>query len=385
MAQVKTKEAPQQAAQPETSEQSKGSVALAAQPRLPYIKGVQERYGIDPSGWRVLCESVWPAAKDPSSIILALGYCKARRLDPFKRVIHIVPIWDNDKRRYVETVWPGVAELRTTAHRTGEYAGCDATEFGPMIEKTFEDEVGKEGSKRMMKVAVRFPEWAQVTVYRNVRGKRIAFPGPRAIWLETYGQRGKSEIPNDMWIKRSSGQLEKCAEVAALRKAFPEELGNEITVEELRETESLKDVPPRPTKAEVERELRETEGLRQEAARAAETAQEGRTASEATQVAQEPEEATQASAEADVQHDPETGEVAGDDGYAVLGVDDRIVWAGGDPAEFTKQLCLWLKRAASVDAMLQIYSKNAADIKRLTDDQKQVISDATRDVIGEKK
>ena len=36
-----------------------------------------------------------------------------------------------------------------------------------------------------------------------------------------------------MWTKRKRGQLSKCAEAGALRKAFPEEVGNEYTVEEM--------------------------------------------------------------------------------------------------------------------------------------------------------
>ena len=36
-----------------------------------------------------------------------------------------------------------------------------------------------------------------------------------------------------MWKQRPYGQLEKCAEAAALRKAFPEELGNEYAAEEM--------------------------------------------------------------------------------------------------------------------------------------------------------
>jgi len=36
-----------------------------------------------------------------------------------------------------------------------------------------------------------------------------------------------------MWAKRPRGQLEKCAEAAALRRAFPEEIGNEYAAEEV--------------------------------------------------------------------------------------------------------------------------------------------------------
>ena len=36
-----------------------------------------------------------------------------------------------------------------------------------------------------------------------------------------------------MWANRPVGQLEKCAEAGALRRAFPEEIGNALTAEEM--------------------------------------------------------------------------------------------------------------------------------------------------------
>ena len=36
-----------------------------------------------------------------------------------------------------------------------------------------------------------------------------------------------------MWANRPVGQLEKCAEAGALRRAFPEEIGNDLTAEEM--------------------------------------------------------------------------------------------------------------------------------------------------------
>lgn len=211
----------------------KPTTAVAARPqanlpvirseRLPYHPAIQERFGIGRAEWRALVEAVYPLAQSIDSVILALSYCKARRLDPFKRVIHIVPIWDSKQGRMVDTIWPGIGELRTTAMRTKEYAGRDRTEFGPDITK----QVGKE--------TVTFPEWAQDTVYRMIDGVRVAFAGPQVYWLETYAERGgkdRDKTPNTMWLKRPRGQLAKCSEAAALRAAFPEEIGNEYIAEE---------------------------------------------------------------------------------------------------------------------------------------------------------
>ena len=200
-----------------------------APPRLPYHPGIKERFGVDQTEWRALVESTFPSAKTVGAVILALSYCKARNLDPFKKMVHIVPIWDKERGCYVETVWPGIAEYRVTAMRTALYAGHDPVEHGPVVEKTW-DKTDKSG-KKYGDVVVTFPEWSQMTVYRMCAGQRVAFPGPQVYWLETYAAK-KDGCPNEMWSDRPIGMLDKCAEAAALRSAFPEELGDEPTSDE---------------------------------------------------------------------------------------------------------------------------------------------------------
>lgn len=216
----------------------RAEIAVFQRPRLPWHDQIEKSFGdigVTKSTWKALIDAVFPAAKSIDSVILALSYCKARKLDPFKRPVHIVPVWDSDKRGYVDTVWPGISEIRTTAVRTGNYAGCDAAVFGPDATRTFVGEVGKDKTKR--EVTLTFPEWAQVTVYRMIEGKRVAITGPRVYWEETYATIGRSELPNAMWERRKRGQLEKCAEAAALRRAFPEELGSEYSAEEMEGSE----------------------------------------------------------------------------------------------------------------------------------------------------
>jgi len=212
-----------------TAETTKQQLPAIQQTRLPYHPGIKERFGIDQTEWRALVESTFPSAQSVGSVILALAYCRARNLDPFKKTVHIVPIYDKASGGYVETVWPGIAEYRTTATRTGTYAGHDECQHGPMITKTWE-ETDKSG-KKYNDVTVAFPEWSQMTVYRIVGGERQAFPGPRVYWTETYASK-KTGCPNTMWADRPIGMIDKCAEAAALRGAFPEELGGEPTYEE---------------------------------------------------------------------------------------------------------------------------------------------------------
>jgi phage recombination protein Bet len=193
--------------------------------RLPYPEEAA-KYGYTPDVWRVLVEAIFPAAQSVHAVTLALAYCKARGLDVLKKPVHIVPIWDSKRGALVETIWPGIGELRITAARTKSYAGKDATEFGPNVTQTFTDAKGSE--------TVTFPSWARLTVYKMIEGQKCAFVGPMVYWLESYATRKHdSDVPNTMWKDRPSGQLEKCAEAASLRAAYPEEIGGDIAAEEI--------------------------------------------------------------------------------------------------------------------------------------------------------
>lgn len=210
--------------------------------RLPVAQQFVKDIGITGAEWRVLVDQIFPSAKSIQAIAMALTYCKVRKLDIFKRPVHIVPMWNSALGRMVETVWPGISELRTTAARTGEYAGIDEVVFGPEKTITFKDTIEKwvkvEGQSKKQKKPVEvektvtYPEWASVIIYRMVKGTRCAFHA-KVFWQEAYATVGGSDVPNDMWESRPFGQVDKCVEAAALRKAFPEELGNEYAAEEM--------------------------------------------------------------------------------------------------------------------------------------------------------
>lgn len=207
------------------------NVPALAPSRLPISPAIAKEFELQPTEWRVLVEQIFPAAKTVEAVMMALAYCRKRNLDIFKKPVHIVPMWSSAKRQMVETVWPGIAEIRTTAARTGQYAGIDAVEFGPMVERTFSGQTGGNNTETVTK-KVSYPEWASVVVYRITAGAKCAYHA-KVYWEETYATMGKSDVPNEMWGKRPRGQLDKCVEAAALRKAFPEELGNTYAAEEM--------------------------------------------------------------------------------------------------------------------------------------------------------
>lgn len=236
--------------------------------RLPVNQQFVKDIGVSGSQWRVLCDQIFPSAKSVQAIAMALAYCRVRNLDIYKRPVHIVPMWSSAKGEMVETVWPGISELRTTAARTGEYAGIDEVIYGPEVEHTFkgkldqwvEPEGGGKKVKKQVEVekTITYPKWASVVIYRMVKGVRCPF-NTKVFWLEAYATMGKTDIPNEMWESRPFGQLDKCVEAAALRKAFPEEIGNDYAAEEMHGKALPSDVasvdvpraeppkPPRPT------------------------------------------------------------------------------------------------------------------------------------------
>ena len=230
---------------------NKGQLVALKPPRLPYHEAVQERFGIDRAGWKALVEAIYPNAETADAIVMALSYCRARNLDPFKRPVHIVPMWSSVAGKMIETVWPGISELRTTAFRTGQYAGLSRTRVWP-ADRTdlLRAKPGAENPRaRNAAVTLQFPEWCRVTITRELNGKERRFVGPKVYWLEAYAKWADTDVPNDMWANRPVGQLEKCAEAGALRRAFPEEIGNELTAEEMegqRATDGAAQAPEKP-------------------------------------------------------------------------------------------------------------------------------------------
>lgn len=181
---------------------------------------------IDTAVWTTLQNSVFPGAKD-ESILLAVDYCKARKLDILKKPCHIVPMQvtlsgqrdnnGNDRKIWRDVIMPGIYEQRITAFRTGQMAGQDEPVFG--------NTVAFKG--------IEAPEWCRVTVYRFINGERCAFSHTE--YFSEACSTTRDGSLNSMWRKRPRGQLAKCAEAGALRKAFPDELGGVITADEVNE------------------------------------------------------------------------------------------------------------------------------------------------------
>jgi phage recombination protein Bet len=171
---------------------------------------------------RVLQNSLYPGAQI-ASVQLVLRYCQAAGLDPMQKPVHIVPMYDSKSRSMRDVIMPGVNLYRTQASRTGKFAGMSEPEYGPMLEEVLGG------------VTIRYPEWCRITVEKLLDNGTVARFTAIEYWIENYAMKGgqeKSIAPNAMWLKRPRGQIAKCAEAQALRKAFPE-VGSAPTAEEM--------------------------------------------------------------------------------------------------------------------------------------------------------
>lgn len=183
--------------------------------------------------------SLYPGASD-NSIALVIAYCQAGQLDPLTKPVHIVPMSiktgqkdgaGKDIYEMRDVIMPGIELYRVKAHRSKEYAGIDDAVFGDEVEMDL-----ATGDRDPIKyLTFHFPEWCTVRVYRKRPGDDEARGFSATVrWLETYATQSRySKFPNAMWEKRPFGQLEKCAEAMALRKAFPEFVGAQPTAEEM--------------------------------------------------------------------------------------------------------------------------------------------------------
>jgi len=87
-------------------------------------------------------------------------------------------------------------------------------------------------------VDITYPKWCKVTVKKLVNNTIVEFTA-KEYWLENYATKKDpntkkdTPTPNSMWQKRPYGQIAKCAEAQALRKAFHEIISQHPTAEEM--------------------------------------------------------------------------------------------------------------------------------------------------------
>jgi len=159
-----------------------------------------------------------------------LGLCIAQRagLDPFLGQICFI------KRKDKMVPQITVAGGHSIAARTGEYVGSD--------DAVFEGQLTFSGRP--------VPSVARVTVWRLVAGQRCPFTA--SVRWEERAPRDLSANAAFAWREMPYTMLGKCAEMAALRKAFPLDLSGFYVREELERGEDDA-APPAPAPAPPQR------------------------------------------------------------------------------------------------------------------------------------
>ena len=176
--------------------------------------------GVDTDVWSALKNILYRGAED-ESIKMVLNYCRAKKLDPMQKPVHIVPMFDKKTKCLQDTIMPGIGMYRIQASRTNQYAGLSEPEYGKTITTTLD------------KKAISYPEWCKITVKKLLQGTVVEFT-VKEYWLENYATKDRHTTdPNYMWGNRPFAQLAKCAEAQALRKAFPELIPDQPTMEEM--------------------------------------------------------------------------------------------------------------------------------------------------------
>jgi phage recombination protein Bet len=185
---------------------------------------------------------------DDAELALYVHKCTQVGVNVLDKAIIPIKFKDNKEGGFVVSFITTIDLYRSMAEDTGQYDGCDEAVFEGEIELPYQEDVWENGKivrtdDKIMKV----PEIAKVTVYR----KDMTHPTiGTARWKEYYpGQKR-----GDKWRQMPYGQLAKCAEANALRKAFPKKLNKLYTEEEMQLTmsalagvPSLKDTIQEPT------------------------------------------------------------------------------------------------------------------------------------------
>ena len=163
---------------------------------------LQEKEYYDQKKIDLIKRTICKGATD-DELQLFIQTCNKTGLDPFMRQIFSVKRWDSTEKREVMTIQTGIDGYRLIADRTGRYAPGRNPEFG----------YDKEGNLRFAKSYVKKKTsdgtWHEVSA--------IAF------WDE-YVQKTKQGEPTHFWKSKGHIMLSKCAEMLALRRAFPAEL-----------------------------------------------------------------------------------------------------------------------------------------------------------------
>lgn len=159
--------------------------------------------------------------------------CDRLRLDPFSRQIFLVQRRDQG----VTVMQPQVSidGFRLVAERSGQYAGQTPPQW-----------CGPDGVWRDLWLEDKPPSAAKCGVYRHGFSEPLTRVARYLSYVQMTRDRDSGQMrPNKMWTTMPEVMLSKCAEMLALRAAFPNELSGVYGVEEMGQSSNETDKPER--------------------------------------------------------------------------------------------------------------------------------------------
>lgn len=157
-----------------------------------------------------------------------LAYTTSKGFDPFSK-----EVWFIKTKGYVKKngqkvepkvqIMTGIDGFFRKANENPNYDGCEHN-YGPLIEVPVSAKDAPDVK------AIFAPEWVESVVHRKDR----KLPERRVAYWREFAQELVSYYGNlTLWAQKPTVMLEKCADALALRKAFPQELGDLKVPEEM--------------------------------------------------------------------------------------------------------------------------------------------------------